>query len=74
MKKYKVMLEIARNPKVKIVSEWSEKKQAIGAIKVTVSYLEAYEYGFHNEEDKGRYYVVCDAEIVYTSKWYEIPR
>ena len=74
MGKYKVMLEVARNQKNELVSEWDEEKQAIGAIKVAVSYFEAYEYGFNDDEDKGRYYVVCDDKIIYKSKWYEIPR
>lgn len=74
MGKYKVMLEVARSQKDELVSEWNEEKQAIGAIKVAVSYFEAYEYGFHDDKDKGRYYVVYDGKTVYTSKWYEIPR
>ena len=68
------MLEIARNQKDVFIAEWGTKKQAIGAIKVSVAYLEPFEYGFHNDEDKGRYYVVYDDKIIYKSKWYEIPR
>ena len=74
MGKYKVMLEIARNQKDEFIKDWDTKEQAIGNVKVIVAYLESYEYGLVNKEDKGRYYVICDDKIIYKSKWYEIPR
>lgn len=74
MGKYKLMVEIARNQKDVFIADWNTKKQAIGAIKVTVANLEPFEYGFHDDADKGRYFVVCDDKIIYKSKWYEIPR
>lgn len=74
MGKYKVMLEITRNQKDELIKEWGTKEQAIGNVKVIVAYLESFECGFHNETDKGRYYVICGDKIIYKSKWYEIPR
>lgn len=74
MGKYKVMLEIARNQKDEFIKDWDTKKQAIGNIKVIVAYLESYEFGLSEKEDKGRYYVVYEDKIIYKTKWYEIPR
>ena len=73
MGKYKVMLEVAKNQKDEFIKDWDTKEQAIGNVKVIVAYLESYEYGLCNKEDKGRYYVVCDDKIISKSKWYEIP-
>lgn len=74
MAEYKVMLEIARNQKDELIKVWNNKEQAIGNVKIIAAYLESFEYEFHDDADKGRYYVVCDDKIIYKSKWYEIPR
>lgn len=74
MRKFKVMLEVARNQKDEFIKDWGTKEQAIGHVKIIIAYFELFEYGFHNDADKGRYYVVCDDKIIYKSKWYEIPR
>lgn len=74
MAEYKVMLEIARNQKDELIKVWNNKEQAIGNVQIIAAYLESFEYGFHDDADKGRYYVVCDDKIIYKSKWYEIPR
>lgn len=74
MRKYKVMLEVARNQKDEFIKDWGTKEQAIGNVKIIEAYLEDFDYSFAKKEDMGRYYVVCDNEIIYRSKWYEIPR
>lgn len=74
MGKYKVMLEVARNQKDELIKDWDTLEQAIGHVKVIVDDLEDFDYTFAKKEDMGRYYVICDNNIVYKSKWYEIPR
>lgn len=74
MKKYKVFLMVKRNKYDKMVFETEKEKFAIGYIKNMVRYLEPFEEGFHDEEDKGRYYIFNGIEPTYFSRAYEIPR
>lgn len=73
MKKYKVFLSVKRNKEDKLVFESEEEKFARGFINNVTSYLEPFDEGYHDEEDKGRYYIMNGIEPIYFSKSYEIP-
>ena len=74
MSKFKVFLSVKREKEDKLVFENDEEKFAVGFIKNVTRYLEPFEEGFHEDEDRGRYYVQDGKETTYHSRWYEIPR
>ena len=65
---------IKRNKYDKIVFESENELAALGYIKCVVSYLEPFEEGLHNEEDKGRYYIFNGIKTTYLSQTYNIPK
>ena len=65
---------IKRNKYDKIVFESENELAALGYIKCVVSYLEPFEEGIHDEEDKGRYYIFNGIKPTYFSRTYEIPK
>lgn len=65
---------VKRNKYDKIVFESENELAALGYIKCVVSYLEPFEEGIHDEEDKGRYYIFNGIETTYLSRIYNIPK
>lgn len=74
MKKFKVILHVNRENKDKVVFECDDNKSANGFIANVTRYLEPFEYGFHDDEDMGQYYILNGKKMIYESKSYEIPR
>lgn len=65
---------VKRNKYDKIVFESENELAALGYIKCVVRYLEPFEEGLHNEEDKGRYYIFNGIKTTYLSRTYNIPK